>query len=192
MKKWLHIIFIILLALALSACGNKSKHKDHEMKESKAASSKARTGTVVVNLINTNGDKAGEATLTQTADGVKIGVNATGVKPGKHGIHFHEKAICTPPDFKSSGSHFNVTNKQHGFLNPKGPHVGDIENITANKSGVIHGEVISAMVTLEAGKSNSLYNNGGTALVIHDQEDDYKTDPAGNSGDRVLCGVIKK
>jgi len=192
LNKLLNIILIILLAMALSACGNKNKHKDHEIQETKETSSKLKTGVVIVNLIDTNGDKAGEAALTQTADGVKIGVNATGVKPGKHGIHFHEKAICTPPDFKSSGSHFNVTNKQHGFLNPKGPHVGDIENITANKSGVIHGEVSSTMVTLEEGKPNSLYTDGGTALVIHDKEDDYKTDPAGNSGDRVLCGVVTK
>ncbi|MDR7072966.1 superoxide dismutase family protein [Fictibacillus barbaricus] len=192
MKKSLSILFIILLVAALSACGNKNKHKDHQIKETQETSSKLRAGSIVVNLINTKGDKAGEATLTQTAEGVKIGVNAAGIKPGPHGIHFHEKAICTPPDFKSAGSHFNVTNKQHGFLNPKGPHVGDIENVTANKSGVIHGEVLSAMVTLEEGKPNSLYTNGGTALVVHDQEDDYKTDPSGNSGDRVLCGVIKK
>jgi Cu-Zn family superoxide dismutase len=186
------IVLILLLTVAITAYGNKSKHKDHEMEESQATSSKPRAGSVIVNLIDTGGNKAGEATLTQTVEGVKIAVNATGVKPGKHGIHFHETAICTPPDFKSAGGHMNITHKQHGFLNPKGPHVGDIENITANNSGVIHGEVLSTMVTLEEGKANSLYSNGGTSLVIHDQEDDYKTDPAGNSGDRVLCGVIKK
>ncbi|MCM3718202.1 superoxide dismutase family protein [Fictibacillus phosphorivorans] len=193
LKKILKTMLLIVLIVILASCGNKKEdeHKDHEMEESQAASSRV-SGSYIVNLVNTKGKKAGEATLTETAEGVTIEVNATGLKPGEHGIHFHEKAICTPPDFKSTGSHFNPTSKQHGFLNPKGPHVGDILNITANKSGVVQEEILSTMVSLSGKKSNSLFSNGGTALVIHAGADDYKTDPAGNSGDRVLCGEIKK
>lgn len=194
MKKIMNTILLIMLVFVLASCGNKNKdeHKNHDMEVSQAASSKVKGGAYIVNLVDTKGKKAGEATLTQTAEGVSVEVNATGVKPGEHGIHFHEKAICTPPDFKSAGAHFNPTDKKHGFLNPKGPHVGDIQNITADESGVIQDEVLATMVTLSEGKSNSLFANGGTALVVHDEADDYKTDPAGNSGDRVLCGVIKK
>ncbi|MFD1358770.1 superoxide dismutase family protein [Fictibacillus halophilus] len=194
LKKILKIMMLMVLVIILASCGNKKEdeHKDHEMEESQAASSKVKGGSYIVNLVDTKGNKTGEATLTQTAEGVNVEVNATGLKPGEHGIHFHEKAICTPPDFKSAGAHFNPTDKKHGFLNPKGPHVGDIHNITADESGVVHGEVLSTMVSLNEGKSNSLFSNGGTALIIHADADDYKTDPAGNSGDRVLCGVIKK
>ena len=199
MKKIGSVLLYMMLLLLLASCGNKDKeneHKNHDMEESKAqsqaASSKVKGGSYIVNLVNAKGDKAGEATLTQTGDGVKVEVNATGVKPGEHGIHFHEKAKCTPPDFKSAGAHFNPTEKKHGFLNPKGPHVGDIQNVKADKSGVVKDEVLSNLVTLSEDSKNSLFANGGTSLVIHDKADDYKTDPSGNSGDRVLCGVIKK
>jgi superoxide dismutase, Cu-Zn family len=192
LKKMTRTLLIFLFILALAACGNNKKEVHHNKEKSTSALSEVNTGSFVINLINTKGQKAGEATLTQTAEGVKVAVNAAGVKPGEHGIHFHEKASCTPPDFKSAGSHFNPTGKEHGFLNPKGPHVGDIVNIKADKNGIIHGEVLSTMVTLSQNKLNSLFKEGGTALVIHDKADDYKTDPAGNSGDRVLCGEIKK
>ncbi|MBY6036772.1 superoxide dismutase family protein [Fictibacillus nanhaiensis] len=190
----LYTTLLLVLIIALASCGNKTEdeHKDHDMEESQATSSKVKGGSYIVNLVDTKGKKAGEATLTQTAEGVRVEVNATGLKPGEHGIHFHEKAVCTPPDFKSARGHFNPTDKKHGFLNPKGPHVGDMENITADESGVVHSEVLSTMVTLTEGKVNSLFINGGTSLVIHEKADDYKTNPAGDSGDRVLCGVIKK
>jgi superoxide dismutase, Cu-Zn family len=193
LKKIINIMLFMMLVIVLASCGNKNEdeHKNHDMEESQAASSKVKGGSYIVNLVDTKGKKAGEAKLTQTAEGVSVQVNATGIKPGEHGIHFHEKAICTPPDFKSAGAHFNPKEKKHGFLNPKGPHVGDLHNVTADESGVVHGEVLSAMVTLSEGKPNSLFFDGGTALVIHDKADDYKTDPAGDSGDRVLCGVIK-
>ncbi|MBD7962898.1 superoxide dismutase family protein [Fictibacillus norfolkensis] len=199
MKKLGTVLLYVVLVLLLASCGNKDKeheHKNHDMEESKAqsqaASSKVKGGSYIVNLVNAKGDKAGEATLTQTGDGVKVEVNATGVKPGEHGIHFHENAKCTPPNFTSAGAHFNPTEKKHGFLNPKGPHVGDIQNVKADKSGVVKDEVLSNLVTLSEDSKNSLFANGGTSLVIHDMADDYKTDPSGNSGDRVLCGVIKK
>lgn len=187
-------MFLIIAVIVLASCGNNNKdeHKDHDMEESQAASSKMKNGSYIVNLVNTKGQKAGEAMLTETAEGVNVSVNATGLKPGEHGIHFHQNAVCTPPKFESAGPHFNPTEKKHGFLNPKGPHVGDILNIIADESGVVHEEVLSTMVTLTEGKANSLFSNSGTSLVIHDKPDDYKTDPAGNSGDRVLCGVIKK
>jgi superoxide dismutase, Cu-Zn family len=197
LKKFLTILLLMMLVMVLASCGNKDEdehknHDNHDMEESQEASSKVKGGSYIVNLVDPKGKKAGEATLTQTSDGVQVEVNATGLEPGEHGIHFHEKAVCTPPDFKSAEAHFNPSDKKHGFLNPKGPHRGDMNNIAANESGVVQEEVFSNLVTLAEGKNNSLFADGGTALVIHAKADDYKTDPAGNSGDRILCGVIKK
>jgi superoxide dismutase, Cu-Zn family len=192
LKKITMIGLSILLVLLLAACGNNKKEELKQKSKIEAAASGIEPGPVIIHLINNEGKKAGKAILTQEAEGVKVNVQAAGVKPGKHGIHFHEKAICTPPDFKSAGEHFNPAKKKHGFLNPHGPHAGDMENIEADNNGVIDAEVLSTLVTLSAGKQNSLFKNGGSALVIHERADDYKTDPAGDSGARIICGVIKK
>jgi Cu-Zn family superoxide dismutase len=142
-------------------------------------------------LIDSKGSKIGVVTFTATTDGgVKVNVDAEKVQPGAHGFHFHDTGKCEAPDFKTAGAHLNTTGKKHGWLTPEGPHVGDLPNVTADANGAIHAEFTTKLVTLEKGKPNSLLKNGGTAIVLHDKADDYLTDPSGNSGDKIACGVI--
>ena len=111
--------------------------------------------------------------------------------PGTHAIHVHNVGTCTAPDFTSAGPHFNPGGKQHGTSNPNGPHAGDLPNFEVDAKGV--GDVSFAVpdMTLRDGP-NSLFHAGGTALVIHAAPDDNKTDPSGNAGARIACGVIEK
>jgi Cu-Zn family superoxide dismutase len=146
---------------------------------------------VKISMINKDGHSAGYATLKETPLGVGVHLHVTGLKPGVHGIHFHETGVCTPPDFKSTGGHINPEHKEHGFLNPNGPHAGDLKNVTANNKGEINTVFSTQRVTLKKGMKNSLIDQDGSALVIHEGPDDQKSNPAGNSGGRVLCGVIK-
>jgi Cu-Zn family superoxide dismutase len=111
--------------------------------------------------------------------------------PGEHGIHFHQNAKCDGPDFKSAGPHFNPEGKKHGFESPEGHHAGDMKNITVDAEGKAELRFKTGDVDLGT-DSHSLFTNGGTAIVIHAKADDYKTDPSGNSGDRIACGVITK
>lgn len=142
-------------------------------------------------FINAQGEKIGTAVLTQTAGGVKIAVNAGQLPPGTHAFHVHAVGKCEVPDFKSAGGHFNPGGKQHGKDNANGPHAGDMLNFEVGANGTAQFSTVNAGVSLGAGP-NSLFHEGGTALVIHEKADDYKTDPAGNAGNRIACGVIQK
>lgn len=151
----------------------------------------ANAQTAKAELINSKGEKIGTATFTQEAEGVKISLEVSHLPPGTHGFHIHAVGKCEPPDFKSAGAHFNPTGKKHGLQNPEGPHAGDLPNLTVGPDGTAKVEVVAKQVTLGEGK-NSLLQPDGTALVIHANPDDEKTDPAGNAGDRIACGVISK
>jgi Cu-Zn family superoxide dismutase len=141
-------------------------------------------------LYTAQGQKVGTATFVETSQGVRMNVKVSSLPTGPHAIHIHEKGSCEPPDFKSAGAHFNPHGKQHGSQNPQGAHAGDLPNldISGDGQGVLAATVQG--VTLGAGE-NSLLRAGGTAVVIHAKPDDFKTDPAGNAGDRIACGVIK-
>ncbi|WP_054028264.1 superoxide dismutase family protein [Bacillus sp. FJAT-28004] len=151
----------------------------------------AEPNGVLVTIINSEGQNIGSAQLTQKADKVYLHIEAEKLPPGKHGIHFHNVGKCDPPDFKTAEAHFNPANKLHGFNNPKGYHNGDLPNIMVGADGKVKADIVSSDVTLMKGKPHSLVKDGGTAIVIHEQEDDYVTDPSGNSGNRIACGVIQ-
>ena len=135
------------------------------------------------------GRTVGSAVFTQQATGVRIAVQAQGLPPGQHGIHIHAVGRCDPPDFMTAGGHFNPASRQHGLQNPAGPHAGDLPNLTVAANGSASFSATDAMLTLGPG-ANSLFGPDGTALVIHADVDDERTDPAGNSGARIACGTI--
>jgi Cu-Zn family superoxide dismutase len=147
--------------------------------------------SVVVKMQDSQGKDAGTATLSSAAGGVKIKLNLHGIAPGEHGLHVHQAAKCEAPDFKSAGGHFNPDSKHHGLQNPEGPHAGDIPNFKADIKGNAKASLVAPNVTLTDGP-HSVFTGGGTALVVHAKADDGKTDPAGNAGDRIVCGVIAK
>ena len=145
----------------------------------------------VADLRNVNGQPVGSATLAQVGDVVRIVLEVQGLPPGTKGVHIHEVGSCEGPTFTSAGGHFNPLGKQHGQLNPQGPHAGDLANIVIGPDGKGRMETSAGQVTLGAG-TNSLLDANGSALIIHAAPDDFRTDPTGNSGARIACGVISK
>jgi len=181
-KKWMIVGFI----LVLSGCGQQISQPKELLPV---------TGEVVnameTTILSATGKVIGSAELTETSTGVRVRLLLKGLEPGEKAIHFHEVGKCEQPDFKTAGGHVNPTDKQHGFNNPKGYHGGDLPNMKVPENGEVDTEITTPLLTLEKGKANSLLDEDGSALVIHEKADDYVTDPAGNSGDRIACGVVK-
>lgn len=144
----------------------------------------------VVELKDAQGKVVGQAIIWDDGPGVKLDLKLHDLTPGEHGVHFHQVPKCEAPDFKSAGGHFNPEAKKHGFDSPDGHHAGDMKNFTVDSSGKADAHLEDADVTLKDGPHSLLTN--GAAIVVHAKADDYKTDPSGNSGDRVACGVITK
>jgi Cu-Zn family superoxide dismutase len=169
--KWM--VFLVGMALLVGA----------------VAYSQTASQTARAELRNAQGEVVGRATLTPEAQGVRIALEVEKLPPGPHGFHIHAVGKCDPPDFMSAGGHFNPEGRKHGLKNPEGPHVGDLPNVVVGVDGTARARTVAPRVTLGAGP-NSLFQPAGTALVIHAGPDDDVTDPAGNSGDRIGCGVI--
>jgi Cu-Zn family superoxide dismutase len=141
-------------------------------------------------LKNSSGKVVGDVDLMQTRGGVLIKVTVNGLPPGEHAFHIHAVGKCEAP-FESAGGHFNPENTHHGMMSGPG-HAGDMPNLHVPQSGDLSVEVVNTAVTLEKGKPNSVFDSDGSSVVIHAKADDYRSDPAGNAGDRIACGVFRE
>ncbi len=178
MRSTAYPLVLAFLPLALAGCGG-------------ASETRGAAPTATAELMDASGRDVGTAHLSEDGEGVRILLEVHGLTAGRKGVHIHETGNCEPPDFKSAGAHFNPAAKQHGTDNPQGPHAGDLPNIEVGKDGTGRLDTTTDRVTLGEGAS-SLFDADGSALVVHADPDDYKTDPSGNSGDRIACAVIRK
>ncbi len=145
---------------------------------------------VLVSLKDAAGDVVAVANLTQEDDYVKIKLEGQGLSPGEHGFHIHETGECKAPDFTTAGGHYNPEDTKHGKEHHDGSHAGDLRNIEVAEDGTVNTEIIAEKVSLKNGELNSVFKENGTALVIHAGADDYASQPSGDAGDRIACGVI--
>ncbi len=176
------ILCIIAFALPLTGCRMPYIPIPYITKPPPAAATQLR---------DAGGRAVGTAVFMQEGGEVRILIDVTGLPPGDKAVHIHEVGSCDPPSFESAQGHFNPTAAQHGTANPRGPHAGDLPNITVDAGGRGHLEVTTKRVTLQKGPT-SLLDANGSALVVHASPDDMLTDPAGNSGARLACGVIMR
>jgi superoxide dismutase, Cu-Zn family len=173
-------IFVALAAAGLGGCA---------MSEDAGGRAAMAQPGATATLVSASGTPMGTATLSPVAGGVRILLAGEGLPPGPHGVHVHTTGQCNPPDFASAGPHWNPADRQHGTNNPAGPHSGDLPNVTVGADGRGTLDFVMPGVTLTGG-SAPLLDPDGAALVVHATADDYRTDPSGNSGGRIACGVI--
>lgn len=178
------ITLVSAVSLSLVAC-NESTPTVTQPTPKPAESKEAQA-----EIINSQGAKVGKAKFRQEQDGVKVKIEVLSLPEGKHGMHIHAVGKCEVPDFTTAEAHFNPEKKKHGLENEEGAHAGDLPNLEVSEEGEGKAEFILKGVTLESNKSNSLLQADGTAIVIHEKEDDNQSDPSGNSGTRIACGVI--
>ena len=178
-----HLIIIVTMALGMFAGDGVTAQTPTGTTGTSAAP------TTSAPLIDAQGRPVGEARLQQTPNGLLLKLELRNATPGTHAIHIHQVGRCDAPSFESAGGHFGPGNKGHGFLNSRGPHAGDLPNLEVPATGQLSVEHLLKDVTLDGGPA-SLLDGDGSALVIHAEKDDYASDPAGKSGDRIACGRI--
>lgn len=172
---------ILVAVAALSACGGRRGGGD----EPSPVGTTAR-----VAMRDAQGANLGDVTLTQTANGILIVGQLSGLSEGTHAMHVHTIGQCTP-SFDAAGGHFNPGGRQHGFRNAQGQHAGDLPNVTVPANGIVRIELFTTAFTLGRG-ATSLFDTDGSSLMLHANSDDYQTDPSGASGARIACGVIDR
>lgn len=202
MKRWILFVAGLTILIVLSACGSNgtSESDNNEGANNEQAAEDEGQSTdpdededvIQVELEDSDDAKVGTAILEEEDEGVNIHVEATKLPEGKHGFHIHEKGVCESPDFESAGGHYNPEDTNHGFDDPDGPHAGDLPNLEVDEDGSVYEDFVAEGVTLEEGEDNSLLDGDGTSLVIHADADDNKSQPSGDSGDRIACGVIEE
>lgn len=180
---------ILPLVFAAAACGSNRQEPAPQAEASDtlpmdAAPSAAPTRAVAT-LRTADGKNVGTVTLLPAGEGMRLAVQVKGMPAGEHGIHIHAVGECEAPKFESAGGHWNPAGKQHGLKNPDGAHAGDMANLTVAEdgSGIVN-------TTLTGGSVADLLDADGAALVVHAKPDDQQTDPSGDSGDRIACGVL--
>ncbi len=177
------------LALVLSGCGTGRQAAATDAFEwlDYPSAIRAQAG-----LVDAQGRSHGLVQFSDIRQGVRVDVSVIGLPPGKHGFHVHSVGKCDPPDFASAGGHFNPNATKHGLENREGPHAGDLPNLVVGDDGKAKTFFVNVFLSLNPAASNSLLKPGGAAIVVHADPDDGKTDPAGNSGNRIACGVITR
>lgn len=171
------------LALGLAACATSSRQE--EIVEPDAAPSSVGT-----DLRDSAGRTRARATITQSGDGLRLRIEATGMSPGAYGAHIHAVGRCDPPGFTTAGPHWNPTGRQHGKDNPAGMHKGDLPNLLVGADGSGSFEIDVPHGRISGRGADALLDGDGAALVLHAAPDDFRTDPSGNSGARIACGVL--
>lgn len=169
----------IALALIVALAGCQSVN-DEQTSE--------RLGQATLRLAN--GLPGGTAQLLTSGSQVNIAVALVGLSAGTHGVHLHMVGSCEAPDFTSAGGHLNPAGHQHGTENPAGPHMGDLPNVVIGSGGA--GAVSATLVGTRDEVVGRIFDADGTAVVVHADADDYRTDPSGNSGSRIACGVLTR
>ena len=183
-------------ALALSACAdnepvdpNADTNIDlptvNDMNATANSAANSAGAMPAMNFVGGDGQMLGSLSVADTPAGVSLTLAGTGMPAGIHGLHLHAVGKCDGPKFESAGSHWNPENKMHGTENPQGPHKGDLPNATVAADGSL-----AQVLTIQGVTLAQLQDGDGTALVVHASPDDNKTDPSGNSGDRIACAVI--
>ncbi len=199
MKRLTILFAIFSVLLLLTACGGTGDEEGTSGSENNGTMNNGEeeqqqgdeaAETISVKMMNQDGEEIGTAELMQQDSGTMIQLDASNLPEGTHGFHIHETGSCEAPDFKSAGGHFNPADASHGTMSEDGPHAGDLENLEVSADGTVQKEIMNEKVTLEKGKDNSLLKESGTALVIHASEDDNTSQPSGDAGDRIACGVI--
>lgn len=185
------LVSLSAAALLLAGCASVNKAANDVGNTVSDVASDIAPPHATARLMDASGATVGTAAFTQHDNFVEVDVHATGLPAGAHGIHLHETGSCTPPAFTSAGGHFNPMGRHHGLDNPAGPHAGDMPNLVVNADGTGQLKISDDRVTLTPGP-RSLFDADGTALVIHADPDDQRTDPSGNSGARIACGVVVK
>jgi Cu-Zn family superoxide dismutase len=147
--------------------------------------------TAKATLKDADGADVGTVTFTEAATGVLINAELTGLPSGPHGFHIHETGACEPP-FESTGGHYNPAGAEHGFLAVGGPHAGDMPNIHVPESGALTVDVLNTLISLEEDAPETLFDDDGSAILVHADADDYEGQPSGHAGDRIACGVIER
>jgi len=145
---------------------------------------------VQAEFLNGDGKNTGSVVLTQTAHGVLVDADLRGLEAGWHGFHVHEKGECRVPDFESAGDHYNPEDSEHGFMATKGRHAGDLPNIFVAKDGTARIQFLLDKITLHDGE-RALFDNDGSAIVVHSRADDYRSQPSGDAGSRVACVALR-
>lgn len=185
MQTFNKLIPLFFLYACLTACGTASSETT-STQEPKTTDQESFHKAKVILAPTKNNNVRGQVTFTVVADGVRIVADVSGLKPGKHGFHVHEKGNCSAHDASSAGGHFNPTDTKHGGPDSKERHIGDLGNLEADDNGIAHYDRVDKLVKLSGPHSVV-----GKSIVVHADPDDFVSQPAGNAGNRIACGVIE-
>lgn len=190
MTKKLHLPLILVASAGLAACepANESGTTDEP---TAAEPMEQMSETAIAPIMDAQGNVVGEARITGSDGNLGLALSVTNLPTGMHGVHIHQTGLCDPPDFTSAGGHWNPGDKQHGLDNPQGSHMGDMPNLAVGEDGIGTLTYDLGAGSIEGG-ANPLLDEDGAAFVVHAGEDDQKTDPSGDSGDRIACGVFAR